>query len=40
MFNELAASRKPDSPAVQHNRAIFQAASEQTAQLDGNDPAR
>ena len=30
-FNELAALYKPDSPAVHHNRAIFQALSEQTA---------
>ena len=30
-FNELAASFKPDSPAVQHNRGIFQTLSEQTA---------
>ena len=28
-FNELAASCKPDSPAVLHNRAIFQTMSEQ-----------
>lgn len=28
-FNELAAACKPDSPAVSHNRAIFQALSEQ-----------
>ena len=31
MFNELAALYKPDSPAVLHNRAIFQALSAQTA---------
>lgn len=30
-FNELAASFKPDSPAVLHNRSVFQALSEQTA---------
>jgi len=30
-FNELAASFKPDAPAVQHNRAVFQALSAQTA---------
>ncbi|MCI9242624.1 MAG: glycosyltransferase [Lawsonibacter sp.] len=30
-FNELAAACKPDSPAVRHNRAIFQALSEETA---------
>lgn len=32
-FNELAASCKPDSPAVRHNRAVFQALSEQTMQV-------
>lgn len=31
MFNELAALYKPDSPAVLHNRAAFQALSAQTA---------
>ena len=30
-FNELAAACKPDSPAVRHNRAVFQALSEETA---------
>ena len=30
-FNELAASYKPDSPAVRHNRTFFQALPEQTA---------
>ena len=29
-FNELAATYKPDSPAVLHNRALFQSLSEQT----------
>ena len=29
-FNDLAASFKPDSPAVEHNRAVFQALSEQS----------
>ena len=29
-FNELAASYKPDSPAVRHNRVVFQTRSEQT----------
>ena len=30
-FNELAAACKPDSPAVLHNRAVFQSLPEQTA---------
>ncbi len=31
-FNELAAFFKPDSPAVRHNRAVFQAPPEQAAE--------
>ena len=34
-FNELAAACKPDSPAVLHNRAVFQSLPEQTAARHG-----